>query len=260
MSYGICNLSVIPCRLEPNDASEIRTELLFGEHFEILESNERWCRIIAAYDDYESWIGNKQYQAISKQTFDLLNAAEKTYCATDLVQVIKHNNSNQVYPILFGSTLPNFDAGECKLENQSYTYEGEFSDVSIPYTKTGIIDTALFYLNAPYLWGGKSHFGIDCSGLTQMAYKLNGIKIRRDAAQQAEQGEALSFVEEAEPGDLAFFDNDEGRIIHVGIVMGNNKIIHASGKVRIDSFDHQGIYNNDKKLYTHRLRLLKRIV
>jgi cell wall-associated NlpC family hydrolase len=118
----------------------------------------------------------------------------------------------------------------------------------------------MLFLNAPYLWGGKTPFGIDCSGFTQTVYKLNGIKLLRDAYQQAEQGETLSFVEEAEAGDLAFFDNEEGRIVHVGIVLDNNKIIHASGKVRIDGFDHHGIFNNEKRDYSHKLRLLKRIV
>jgi cell wall-associated NlpC family hydrolase len=115
-------------------------------------------------------------------------------------------------------------------------------------------------LNSPYLWGGKSPFGIDCSGFTQMVYKLCGIKILRDAKQQAQQGSALSFIEEAVPGDLAFFDNEEGKIIHVGIVLKNNKIIHASGCVRIDTLDHQGIYNASAKTYTHNLRVIKNIL
>ena len=116
------------------------------------------------------------------------------------------------------------------------------------------------YLNAPYLWGGKTPFGIDCSGFTQMVYKLNGFALPRDAYQQAEIGETLSFVEEAEPGDLAFFDDDEGNIIHVGMVLEQGTIIHASGKVRIDALDHQGIYNKELKNYSHKLRLIKKII
>ena len=116
------------------------------------------------------------------------------------------------------------------------------------------------YLNAPYLWGGKTPFGIDCSGFTQMVYKLNGYKIHRDASQQALEGEPLSFIEESEVGDLAFFDNDEGNIIHVGIIMENNYIIHASGKVRIDRLDHLGIYNPELKKHTHKLRVIKKII
>jgi cell wall-associated NlpC family hydrolase len=116
------------------------------------------------------------------------------------------------------------------------------------------------YLNAPYLWGGKTPFGIDCSGFTQMVYKLNGYNIYRDASQQATQGEALSFIEESEPGDLAFFDNNEGSITHVGIIMKDNYIIHAHGCVRIDRLDHTGIFNNEMNTHTHKLRVIKRII
>jgi cell wall-associated NlpC family hydrolase len=116
------------------------------------------------------------------------------------------------------------------------------------------------YLNAPYLWGGKTPFGIDCSGFTQMVYKLNGYHLKRDASQQATEGEPLSFIEESEPGDLAFFDNEEGKIIHVGIIMDNNYIIHSSGKVRIDRLDHLGIYNAETNRHTHKLRVIKKMI
>ncbi len=125
---------------------------------------------------------------------------------------------------------------------------------------SSIIEFSKSYLNAPYLWGGKSPFGIDCSGFVQVVFKMNGIHLSRDASQQANAGENVSLLDEARPGDLLFFDNDEGDIIHVGILMEDKKIIHASGKVRIDVIDHQGIYNNDIKKYTHKLRLIKRIL
>jgi cell wall-associated NlpC family hydrolase len=235
------------------------TQLLFGDHFEILETLGSWCRIRIAYDDYECWIDKKQFQPIQQHTFDILNTTA-IFSANELVQVMTHNTTKQLFPITIASSLPNFDNGECAIENQSYLYDGAFISGELPFTKAGLMETAMMYLDAPYLWGGKTPFGIDCSGFTQMVYKLNGVRLKRDAHQQAEQGETLSFVEEAEPGDLAFFDNDEGRIVHVGIVMDNHKIIHASGKVRIDGFDHHGIFNNEKKDYSHRLRLLKRVV
>jgi cell wall-associated NlpC family hydrolase len=257
--FGITNLSIIPCRKEPSDRSEMVTQLLFGDHFEVLEVQGSWCRIKIAYDNYECWIDKKQFLPIAQPTFDILNSTEQ-FCVNELIQIVTDNRIAQLFPICIGSTLPGFDNGECAVENSTFAYDGAFVNGHLPFSKNGIIDTAMMYLNSPYLWGGKSPFGIDCSGFTQMVYKLNGIKIKRDAYQQAEEGETLSFVEEAEPGDLAFFDNDEGRIVHVGIVMDLNKIIHASGKVRIDGFDHQGIFNNEKKDYSHRLRLLKRIV
>jgi len=257
--YGICNLSIVPCRREPSDKSEMVTQLLFGDFFEILERSGGWCKIKIAYDDYECWVDKLQFLPIAHHTYDILYSTEM-FCTNELVEIITDSKSGQISPIVIGSTLPNFDDGECAVENSTFNYDGAFIHGALPFTKTGIIETAMLYLNTPYLWGGKTPFGIDCSGLTQMVYKLNGVRIKRDANQQAEQGETLSFVEEAEPGDLAFFDNEEGKIVHVGIVMDNNKIIHASGKVRIDGFDHQGIFNNERRDYSHRLRLLKRIV
>ena len=139
-----------------------------------------------------------------------------------------------------------------------HTHDGNLVDTIQP--KSSLIQTAFTYVNSPYLWGGKTPFGIDCSGFTQMVYKLNGYKLLRDASQQATQGEALSFIEESEPGDLAFFDNNEGKIVHVGIIMEDNYIIHAHGKVRIDRLDHSGIYNVEKRMHTHKLRVIKKII
>ena len=141
----------------------------------------------------------------------------------------------------------------------AYTFEGQSTD-SRKVISGNIVTQAQIFLNAPYLWGGRSPFGIDCSGFTQLVYKLCGIQLKRDANQQAEQGETITFLQESKAGDLAFFENSDGRIVHVGIILDNNKIIHASGKVRIDKIDHQGIFNEEKKNYSHNLRLIKRIV
>jgi hypothetical protein len=174
---------------------------------------------------------------------------------TDLVEYVSNSN-NELLPITLGASLSFLNHSEINTEN--FEFEGMKTSGVKP--KTDLLTTAYMYLNAPYLWGGKTPFGIDCSGFTQMVYKLNGYKVLRDASQQSTQGEALSFIEESEPGDLAFFDNDEGKIIHVGIMMENNYIIHASGKVRIDRVDHLGIYNAELNKHTHRLRVIKKII
>ena len=148
---------------------------------------------------------------------------------------------------------------ECKVEDTVFSYEGGTVISSVKKTTEELLNTAKLFLNAPYLWGGKTIFGIDCSGFTQLVYKLSGYKLPRDAWQQAELGHPLSFVEEAQAGDLAFFDNEEGKIVHVGIILPNNEIIHASGKVRIDKFDHYGIFHSENKKYSHMLRVIKRI-
>jgi hypothetical protein len=257
--FGICNLSIVPCRAEASDKSEMVTQLLFGEYFEIIEHQSKWVKIRTDYDQYECWIDAKQYQLISEETFrDLQHTAH--HLSTDLVQILLSKENDSAIPIVIGSTLPYFDAEVCNLEGHEFFYEGSSVLPSQVADKHKIIEFAYSYLNAPYLWGGRSPFGIDCSGFTQAVYKLAGEKLPRDAYQQAEMGQTLSFLEEAEPGDLAFFDNDEGRIIHVGIILEKNQIIHASGKVRLDNLDHYGIYNSDMKKYSHNLRLLKRII
>ena len=251
--FGICNLSIVPIRAEASDKSEQVSQLLFGEHFTIIEQNAKWAQIELAFDGYVGWIDNKQFQAISEKQFLYLNAA-KSVLSADLIEYVSANN--QLIPISIGASLSFLENKE--INTSKYSFEG--LKISGKKSKSELVKTAFMYLNAPYLWGGKSPFGIDCSGFTQMVYKLNGYQLLRDASQQATQGDPLSFIEESEPGDLAFFDNEEGNIIHVGIMMENNYIIHASGKVRIDRLDHLGIYNAEENRHTHKLRVIKKII
>ncbi len=252
--FAICNLAIIPLRAEPSDRSEIVSQVLFGEHFEVLVVDKQWSRIKLQYDNYEGWVDTKQYQIISETSYKQLSK-DAIILSSDLVEYVSTPN-NILVPIPLGASLSFLNHSEINTEN--FDFEG--MRVSGVKSKTDIINTAFMYLNAPYLWGGKTPFGIDCSGFTQMVYKLNGYTLLRDASQQSAQGEALSFIEESETGDLAFFDNEEGNIIHVGIIMDNNYIIHASGKVRIDRLDHLGIYNAEQNKHTHRLRVIKKII
>lgn len=252
--FGICNLAIIPMRAEADDRSEIVSQVLFGEHFEVIETSKQWAYIRLHYDGYQGWIDVKQFAPISDSNHQLISEAE-IKLNFDLVEYVT-SAQHALIPIPLASSLSflNFDA----INSEKFEFEG--LAVSGQKPKSELIPTAFMYLNAPYLWGGKTPFGIDCSGFTQMVYKLNGYKLLRDASQQSSQGEALSFIEESEPGDLAFFDDDEGRIIHVGIIMENNYIIHASGKVRIDRLDHLGIYNAETNRHTHKLRVIKKYI
>ncbi|HRE78074.1 MAG TPA: C40 family peptidase [Flavobacterium sp.] len=252
--YGICNLAIIPLRIEPNDRSEQVSQVLFGEHFEVIEQLKQWFKIRLQYDNYEGWIDSKQCQIISESDFiEISNSA--LILNHDLVEYVTTKDDSLI-PIPIGASLSflNFEG----INTNSFEFEG--LKVTGIKPKNELIKTAYMYLNAPYLWGGKTPFGIDCSGFTQMVYKLNGYRLLRDASQQSTQGEALSFIEESEPGDLAFFDNEDGKIIHVGIIMNDNYIIHASGKVRIDRLDHLGIYNAETNRHTHKLRVIKKII
>lgn len=254
MMFGICNLAIVPLRLEPSDRSEMTSQVLFGEHFRVLEQKSKWSLIELAFDNYTGWIDNKQFRPISETDYNYLSKGPEVLNA-DLIEYVTTPN-NQLLPIPIGASLSFLDHSGINVEN--YSFEGlKTTGVT---GKHNLLRTAFMYLNAPYLWGGKTPFGIDCSGFTQMVYKLNGYKLLRDASQQATQGDALSFIEESEPGDLAFFDNDEGVIIHVGIIMEDNYIIHAHGKVRIDRLDHLGIYNIDTRRHTHKLRVIKKVI
>ena len=253
MKYGISNLSIIPMRDEAADQAEMVNQILFGEHFKVLEIRKKWSKIRLAHDNYEGWVCNKQWIEIQEEDYKQLDKDVSTI-TTDILDIITKDHHQ---PIVIGSVLPTYKSGHALINNEMYKFDG----LTTPgFTqKEKLVENALMYLNAPYLWGGRSPLGIDCSGFSQMVYRLQGISLPRDAYQQAEVGTTLSFVEESEPGDLAFFDNKEGKITHVGIILADNHIIHASGKVRIDRIDQQGIFNTEIGSHTHKLRLIKSI-
>ncbi|WP_273567506.1 C40 family peptidase [Maribacter halichondriae] len=250
MQYGICALSIVPIRSATDHSSEMVSQILYGEHFKILVQRKSWSQIRMALDGCEGWVSNEQIFTITEQEYQEIEKSENKKCVSDLVSYIETEN-NILIPIVLGATINTVTI-------LKHTYEGysTFSESS----KSNLINTALLYLNAPYLWGGRTPFGLDCSGFTQMVYKINGYNLLRKAGEQATQGTALSFIEESEVGDLAFFDNSEGTIDHVGIIMGDNYIIHVYGKVRIDRLDHTGIFNTELGNYTHKLRVIKKIV
>ncbi len=254
MKYGICTLSVVPVRKDASDKSEMTTQLLFGDIVEFLDKSNQWILVKGQFDNYEGWIDYKQITELSEEEYvKLSNAAQ--YKVRDLTFSVKNETDNTDVIVLMGSVFPYQNNCSFVAGDKTYTFSKKEKE-----EKPSIDSIAMIYLNSPYLWGGKTPFGIDCSGLTQIVYKLNGVNILRDAFQQAEQGETINFISEAQPGDLAFFDNNKGKIIHTGIILENNKIIHASGNVHIDNIDHEGIFNEKEQKYTHKLRLIKRII
>lgn len=258
LDHAICHLSVIPVRRYPEDPSEIVTQLLYGESCHVIKrKNKNWIKIRCDYDEYEGWVDPKQLyfiKEIQHQNFQNTSAHSLEYA-----QAIISDDVSQ--PILMGSALPFFDGMNYKLPSGNYIFSGQVLESNnLKISPELITKVAYKYLNAPYLWGGRSPFGIDCSGFTQIVFKILGIYLPRDSAQQAELGDTVDFVEATQVGDLAYFHNKEGKIIHVGIILEDNKIIHASGRVRIDHIDHYGIYNGERKKYSHVLRVIKRLV
>lgn len=260
MKYGICLLSIAPCRIEANDRSEMVTQLLFGDLVKITSRKEKWLKIKIDTDGYEAWVDHQQIQELTEKEFTSIKSAT-TYLTEDILSPVINMTDNQMIPILLGSSVYglNKEKTQSAIKAFQFKIEGHVRSIPKKLNRQKLIEDAFLYLNAPYLWGGKTPLGIDCSGFVQMVYRLNGVELPRDAHQQAEIGQALSFIEEAAEGDLAFFDNSEGKIIHVGIILKGNRIIHASGKVRVDRLDHQGIFRNESNAYSHSLRIIKKV-
>ncbi len=244
----VIQVAVAPVRQEPSDRAEQITQYLYSEGIELLERREKWSLVRSQLDGYEGWIDNKQYRAMPKGTFkpQIVRSRQAALANEKDVLWVPHGSV-----LLLDAAGRSFDGRQAEASDVGEALASEASD---------LLESAQHYLNTPYLWGGRSIWGIDCSGYMQQLFRLHGLELPRDAYQQAGVGADVLLMGEAQPGDLAFFDNAEGRITHVGLYMGDGYIIHASGRVRIDKLDHFGIYNQEEARYTHNLRLLKRLL
>lgn len=254
---GIARASIVPVRSEGSDKAEIVTQLLFGDHYTVVRvsDNNKWLQIQINYDGYKGWIDSKQHHRISDEYFEQINNSDYKIC-TDITTNILFNKHQT--NIVIGSILPISTNEIFKIEEQ-LAFNGESKSLSAKRDIEFLKQIAFKYLNAPYLWGGRSPFGIDCSGFTQAVYRICGYNIPRDSSEQVKKGELIDYVEK-NTGDLAFFSNEKKKIVHVGIILENDEIIHASGKVRIDCLKSDGIYHIDGQLKTHRLHSIRRII
>lgn len=253
MEYLVCCVGVSPMRAEPSHRSEMVSQQLFGEKSFVIERSAGWVKIQLRYDGYQGWVQQSHVVQIDD---DIYNKNEKGL-TSEWINEVDYNGHIMYVPM--GSSVSAFKNGMAFWRKNSVHFKGKTWDPEeIKLNPKLIKQIAFKFLNTSYLWGGKSVFGIDCSGYAQMVFKFLNIYLPRDAWMQAEQGETVNFLQEAHCGDLAFFDNEEGKIIHVGILLNENEIIHSSGKVRIDKIDTQGILNMETKQRTHKLRIIKR--
>jgi hypothetical protein len=258
MNFGISLLSSIPMRKEPREQSEMVSQLLFGELYEIVDESEGFLQITSVYDQYPGWIDHALHHEISADYYHQLEREIQPAQAA-LLMSIEHKGAPPLQ-ILAGSSLPGFNRKKNELEigDEVWHIRWTFDKFNI-HGFSSINGTAAHFLNCPYLWGGRSIFGSDCSGFMQVLYKIHGIKLRRDAYQQAEQGEPVTSLSLAKLGDLAFFTGQDNHVTHVGMVISPSEIVHNSGFVHIDRLDESGIFNLQKQQYTHSLHSIRRI-
>lgn len=247
MRVASCNLSIVPLRAEPSHRSEMVTQILFGEEFDVLEEGKDFDRIRLFTVNYEGWIQNNQYSFIGQSSNNKSDIV-------DLEGAIAKIGSKSIR-LIHGTAV---SGAELAIGNELYRIEGKTRNPTLTDFEKEFPKLVAYYLDSPYMWGGRSSAGIDCSGFSQVIYKHFGVFLKRDAWQQAEDGTIVDFLPEVKTGDLAFFDNEEGRIVHVGVMIDHDTIIHAAGKVRIDKMDSLGIFNADTNRYSHKLRIVKR--
>ena len=254
MNYAICAVAAAPVRKEDSHRTEMVNQLLFGETMQVLEEKEEWCRIISIYDDYEGWLTRHMIVEIEEETARYPVGA----VSTGLINTI--TLPHQIINAPMGSSLTGFNSESRILWDGVHRYHGTCRNVRQPVYDLDLFwQTVHAWLNAPYLWGGRTFLGVDCSGFVQVVFKVLGIRLKRDAWQQATQGRAVISLKKAETGDVAFFENEAGKIVHVGILLNNRQIIHASGKVRIDHIREEGIIQADTGKQTHRLHSIRRL-
>lgn len=261
--FGINLNSVLPMRSEAREQSEMVNQILFGEHFEIIEEGEKFFNVKNIKDGYIGWVDKKMITRIPKDLAEELTDEDLPVTNKAIANCFIESRNENI--ILTGaSSLPFYNP-----EKESFTigdtvFHIAKEQVNMPLTKSyngdEMLSIAFKYLNTPYLWGGRNALGIDCSGFVQVVLNICGYRFPRDAAQQVSMGSLISFLQDARSGDLAFFENPEGRISHVGILINHNQIIHSSGRVKIESIDNQGIINEETGKYSHQLRVIKRIL
>ncbi len=252
METFVCENVFVPLRSGPSHKAEMTSQVLFGEKYQIIDMSGHWYRIETLFDSYKGWIDINHLQhtrSVSDKKGHVLTRS-----------LLCHREDKTKLVLEAGCEIydPDPENGVFYAGKDKFT-AGHDLGSAISVLSESISDTAMKFINSPYIWGGRIPSGLDCSGFVQLVYKIRGLSLPRDSRQQAETGVAVTFLEETIPGDLVFLDDERGRIDHVGLILAKGLVIHASGRVRIDGIDHQGIFKNEIRAYSHKLRTIRRV-
>ena len=263
--------SIVPVRAEAREGSEQNTQMLFGELCTILEEHPRWKRIQLDSDGQEGWVDAKMIAPIGGKDY---TAYKKAYAQAATVvfpmaYAVSENNG-QTLPLTAGTKLTNYKDGRFEVLGVGFRIDPNMVSVQpVALSLQTLLETTRFFINTPYLWGGKNALGMDCSGFTQVIMSLFGRHLLRNASEQAAQGRRITDLNRAQAGDLAFFGHKEPgqtgnsqqptAVTHVGIVIDSERVIHCSGRVKVEKLDSTGIYSAEQGDYTHHLICIRRI-
>ena len=254
--FGICRLAMVPLRSKPSDTSEMVSQLLFGEHYQVLSATPdgKWLQIKTHFDHYTAWLDFKQHHTISSEYFHQINYSDYQIITDLTTPVVLEGESTN---LVMGGIVP-ISSNELFSSSSVLQFSGQAKPIGEKLSAGELLAMGLKYLNTPYLWGGRSPFGIDCSGLVQQVFRIAGHSLPRDSRDQIKAGSPVSSLGEITAGDLAFFADDHGKVNHVGIILEDHEILHASGKVRIDRLQEAGIWDGNQ--ITHKMKTIKRVL
>lgn len=268
---GIALHSVIPVRAEARESAEQNTQMLFGELCQIMDDkNPKWTCVRLENDGQEGWVDAKMITPMSDAEYRahkqaLQSAATVVFPMTYAVS----ENNGQTIPLTASTKLTNYQNGRFEVLGVGFRIDPNMvSTQPLELNEQNLQQAVRFFLNVPYLWGGKNALGMDCSGFTQVIMSLFGKSLPRNASEQATQGQPVSNLRHAQAGDLAFFDHEDGKISHVGILLSslntkpstlNCTLVHCSGRVKVENLDETGIMNTETGTHSHHLVSLRRL-